>query len=72
MRSTARLVATISLVLIAALAAFTAVSAQQGGSLHRCNYREGTEKATGGNGATGHDETSENESGAGATWKRNG
>jgi cysteine-rich repeat protein len=44
---------------------------QQGGSLHRCNYLEGTEKKTGGNGATGHDETSEPFDGAGATWKRN-
>lgn len=44
---------------------------QQGGSLHRCNYLETGEKATGGNGETGHDETSEPFDGAGATWKRN-
>jgi len=56
----------------------TAVTAQaflppptQGGSLHRCNHLEGTEKKTGGNGAAGHDETSEPFDGAGATWKRN-
>jgi len=44
---------------------------QQGGSLHRCNYLEGTEKSSGGNGLTGHDETSEPLDGVGATWKRN-
>jgi cysteine-rich repeat protein len=43
----------------------------QGGSLHRCNYLEGAEKKSGGNGATGHDETSEPLDGVGATWKRN-
>jgi cysteine-rich repeat protein len=43
----------------------------QGGSLHRCDYTEGTEKKTGGNGASGHDETSEPFDLAGATWKRN-
>ncbi len=45
---------------------------QQGGSLHRCDYTESGEKKTGGNGATGHDETSEPfDSGASPTWKRN-
>lgn len=43
----------------------------QGGTLHRCIHLEGTEKKTGGNGATGHDETSEPFDGVGATWKRN-
>jgi hypothetical protein len=45
MRSTARLVATLSLVLIAAVAAFTAVSAQQGGSLPANLTPLGGEKA---------------------------
>ncbi len=31
----------------------------QGGSLHRCHFGEGKEKKAGGNGASGHDETSE-------------
>jgi cysteine-rich repeat protein len=44
---------------------------QQGGSIHRCDYSEGTELKSGGNGASGHDETSETFEGAGATWKRN-
>ncbi len=43
----------------------------QGGSLHRCNHVEDNEKKTGGNGATGHDETSEPWAGVGATWKIN-
>ena len=30
-----------------------------GGSFHRCNFQEGTEKKVGGNGSGGHDETSE-------------
>lgn len=47
------------------------VPAQQGGSLHRCNYLEGTETKAGGNGVTGHDETSEPFDGVGATWLRN-
>lgn len=42
-----------------------------GGSLHRCDYLEGTEKQNGGNGATGHDETSEPLGGTSGTWKRN-
>src|SRR5512139_700747 len=45
MRSTARLVATLSLALIAAVAAFTAVSAQQGGSLPANLTPLGGEKA---------------------------
>jgi cysteine-rich repeat protein len=45
---------------------------QQGGSLHRCDYTEAGEKQTGGNGATGHDETSEPfDSATAPTWKRN-
>lgn len=44
---------------------------QQGGSIHRCNYIEGTEVKTGGNGQSGHDEASEPFDGAGATWKVN-
>jgi cysteine-rich repeat protein len=32
----------------------------EGGSLHRCVYAEASERLIGGNGATGHDETSEN------------
>lgn len=39
-----------------------------GGSVHRCNFAEGTEARTGGNGIGGHNETSENN---GATWKVN-
>jgi cysteine-rich repeat protein len=42
--------------------------ASAGGSLHRCNYLEGAEITSGGNGVTGHDETSEV---LGSTWKRN-
>ena len=41
------------------------------GSIHRCNHLETGEKHSGGNGAAGHDETSEPLSGAGATWKTN-
>jgi cysteine-rich repeat protein len=44
---------------------------QQGGSLHRCDYLEGSEKASGGNGLLGHDETSEPLGPTGGTWKRN-
>jgi cysteine-rich repeat protein len=44
---------------------------QQGGSIHRCDYLEGSELKSGGNGASGHDETSEPFEGVGATWKRN-
>ncbi|MCK5800533.1 MAG: lamin tail domain-containing protein, partial [Deltaproteobacteria bacterium] len=47
---------------------------QQGGSLHRCDYHETGERKTGGNGVTGHDETSEpfaGSAGVAATWKRN-
>jgi cysteine-rich repeat protein len=44
---------------------------QSGGSLHRCNYLEGTEKQSGGNGLLGHDETSEPLNAATPTWKRN-
>ena len=38
------------------------------GSLHRCNYRETAERQEGGNGAGGHDETSEP---LAKTWARN-
>jgi cysteine-rich repeat protein len=37
-----------------------AAAPPDGGSLHRCVYAESGERLTGGNGSTGHDETSEN------------
>ncbi len=39
-----------------------------GGSIHRCNYLEGAETKSGGNGMMGHDETSEPFE---VTWQRN-
>ncbi|MCB9555529.1 MAG: lamin tail domain-containing protein [Deltaproteobacteria bacterium] len=49
----------------------TLIPPQPGGSIHRCNYLERGEVKAGGNGETGHDETSEPFSGANATWGRN-